>query len=772
MRPPAVAVLGATLQCAQSPADDIRATSAALQAQLRTPRPPAQVGLRFLDEELSLPYHAALAARPLGACRPLAPEGSDTARHASPGSAASEQACGTDAAPALPLAATIGQTPAQPALLPGDALIELLLGHLRTAAADAGWPEDALACTPVFLGSTAYLVSEIEKRLEPYYQPTSFLTDLGEHALTHVARLLQQRLGNPRILSVATSCTASANALLLAMQALRGGLHTRALVLGFECFNRMTLAHFHALGILQRDLPHVPLSGRDEQGLLLGEGIGCLALDSQPPAGCQALAWIEGVAAKTDTAGLTLTDADAVQALMQAALDDAGLSAGDITLLKAHGVGSPTSDGAEAAAVTALLPVTTPVALCKPFIGHTLGASGAAEVALMIGALHHGTWPALPAADAFVNGLLPVAADGLALKNGGGVLMNFLGFGGSNISLVLGAGARRPALSATRPVPPMPVPPVPCQDPAWQSPAEGRLPATGPLPSMPCLQVLAVGRHDSDTGVSETALRAVLKAHGVDGRRLSRFTLLSLAAALPLRASLATRAGPVGIYLGAPFSSPACFMAMLDTIRHGRTPRPFDFIGNIHNAACFEVARALGLDGPSLFMAVQGQPPSVPSLAHPLQAAALALQQGQIGTALVGWCTEAWPPPEHAPARPEGCVWLLISLADAGCTTMPAAAAAAAAAAAEAKAEAAAEAGAAAATATAKATTAASTSAAAALELELEPEPEPGPRPGPGPGPDAGSPYQQAARLADALLAGRSVSLPGLADQPIVLLSC
>ena len=726
MSPPAVAVLGATLQCAQSPADDIRATSAALQAQLLAPRPPARARLRFLDEELHLPYHAALAGRTDGAAFTLAAESGHMAHHASPETVAGGQARSPQGVAAPPLPAVTGQPIAQPALLPGDTLIELLLGHLRTAAADAGWPEDALACTPVFLGSTAYLVSEIEKRLEPDYQPTSFLTDLGEHALTHVARLLQRRLGNPRIVSVATSCTASANALLLAMQALRGGLHTRALVLGFECFNRMTLAHFHALGILQRELPHLPLSGRDEQGLLLGEGIGCLALDAQPPAGCQALAWIEGVAANTDTAGLTLTDADAVQAVMQAALDDAGLSAGDITLLKAHGVGSPTSDGAEAAAVTALLPVTTPVALCKPFIGHTLGASGAAEVALMIGALHYGAWPALPAADAFVDGLLPVAADGLALKNGGRVLMNFLGFGGSNISLVLGAGARRPALSATRPVPPVPVPPVPvppvpCQDPAWQSPAGGRLPAIGPLPSMPCLQVLAVGRHDSDTGVSETALRAVLKAHGVDGRRLSRFTLLSLAAALPLRASLATRAGPVGIYLGAPFSSPACFMAMLDTIRHGRTPRPFDFIGNIHNAACFEVARALGLDGPTLFMAVQGQPPSVPSLAHPLQAAALALQQGQIGKALVGWCTEAWPPPEHAPARPEGCIWLLISLADAGCTTMPAA---------------------------------------------PEPEPEPAPRP------DAGSPYQQAARLADALLAGRSVSLPGLADQPIVLLSC
>lgn len=67
MSPPAVAVLGATLQCAQSPADDIRATSAALQAQLLAPRPPARARLRFLDEELHLPYHAALAGRTDGA---------------------------------------------------------------------------------------------------------------------------------------------------------------------------------------------------------------------------------------------------------------------------------------------------------------------------------------------------------------------------------------------------------------------------------------------------------------------------------------------------------------------------------------------------------------------------------------------------------------------------------------------------------------------------------------------------------------------------------
>ncbi len=76
---------------------------------------------------------------------------------------------------------------------------------------------------------------------------------------------------------------------------------------------------------------------------------------------------------------------------------------------------------------------------------------------------------------------------------------------------------------------------------------------------------------------------------------------------------------------------------MLATLAEGGTPKPFDFTGNIHNAACFHTAQALGLHGPSLFMPVFAAPES---WSQPLLAAWLDLQQGTVAAALAGWCSE------------------------------------------------------------------------------------------------------------------------------------
>ncbi|MDO5639618.1 MAG: hypothetical protein Q4G28_07080 [Neisseria sp.] len=156
--------------------------------------------------------------------------------------------------------------------------------------------------------------------------------------------------------------------------------------------------------------------------------------------------------------------------------------------------------------------------------------------------------------------------------------------------------------------------------------------------------------HHSRSDADEKSLRAALKtAHGYDGRRLSRFTLNALAAALPL-----TLPPDSGVYLGASFSSPAKFDNMLATIAEGGTPKPFDFIGNIHNAACFQTAQALGLHGPSVFLPLAAAPQQWP---QPLLAAWLDIRQSSTSTALVGWCSEE----SSSQAQAEGCCWLVLS---------------------------------------------------------------------------------------------------------------
>ena len=371
-----IAIRAATLQCAQSRNGQMHAFSDSDGLYPpHTPAAPAERSLSFLGRHITLPYFNTFAAAKLSAAD----------------------------------------------------LFDILYQHLSQAALQAGWPSESLANTPIFIGSTAYLMSEREQMLNPGYVSEIGL-DTGRHSLTHVAEHFHHRLGNPDIFSFATSCTSSANALCYAVKMLRAGWCQRALVLGFENFNALTFEHFHAMGLLADTPAYTPFA--QTGGFICGEAAACLALECGSGA-----ATLRGIAGGTDTLGLTHTDSAAVKRVMQAALSDAAAQPGQIRLVKTHGIGSAAADEAEAAALHALLP-NTPRAALKPFIGHTLGAAAIIETALLLSCLHQSALPPLPAAAAYAQTDAPLAAHGLTLDSGL-YLMNFFGFGGSNTSIIL-----------------------------------------------------------------------------------------------------------------------------------------------------------------------------------------------------------------------------------------------------------------------------------------------------------------------------------------------
>ena len=143
--------------------------------------------------------------------------------------------------------------------------------HLRRAAEDAGWPSESWHDAPVFIGSSSYAIAEYENRRR------AGNTDIGEHGLLYLAEDLRKRSGNRQIFSLATACTSSAHALIQADNCLRGGAE-RAFVLGIENLNRLTLLHFHSLGLFTER--YRPFGGN---GLILGEGVAALALSATPP---------------------------------------------------------------------------------------------------------------------------------------------------------------------------------------------------------------------------------------------------------------------------------------------------------------------------------------------------------------------------------------------------------------------------------------------------------------------------------------------------------
>jgi len=196
------------------------------------------------------------------------------------------------------------------------------------------------------------------------------------------------------VFSVCNACTSSAQALLAAHGLLAGGEHDEALVLGLELPNRYTVAGFGAMQLLSERAAQ-PM-GAARNGLLPGEAVAALSLRATPAR--WRLAGGANVVAGGNPAGI---EAGALAQAIRQALQRAGVAAADIGLVKLHAVGSPANDAVEARVLDQV--AATGVhgrgrcawVTFKPALGHTMGASGAAEIALLSGCLAARAWPSL-----------------------------------------------------------------------------------------------------------------------------------------------------------------------------------------------------------------------------------------------------------------------------------------------------------------------------------------------------------------------------------------
>lgn len=296
------------------------------------------------------------------------------------------------------------------------ALADLAEQHLRQAAERAGWPSESWHTLPVFIGSASYTVADYEQQFQEAQGGETEAWAQRAYSLLHLADELTRRSGNPHIFSFATACTSSAHVLMQAHNWLQSGVHNRALVFGVESLNRITLLHFHSLGLFAER--YQPFGGK---GLILGEGMAALALAADVPQGAGRLKLLAQTA-NTGSGSLVQGDAEAQAAVMRAALAAAGAAPAQIQAVKTHGVGTADSDAAEMAALQSVFGSLPPLLAFKPQIGHTLGAAAALETALLAETLQQGS-------GADYQGRRHIFSDGLYLSC-------HFGFGGSNTATV------------------------------------------------------------------------------------------------------------------------------------------------------------------------------------------------------------------------------------------------------------------------------------------------------------------------------------------------
>ncbi|MFF9349382.1 beta-ketoacyl-[acyl-carrier-protein] synthase family protein [Streptomyces sp. NPDC014734] len=252
--------------------------------------------------------------------------------------------------------------------------------------------------------------------------------------------------------ATAGACAAGAQAIGLALGAIRRGEVTAAVVGGAEAASvplvRESFAQAGALSPTGRCVPF----GADRDGFVMGEGAGILVLESLAGArarGAEVLGLVRGYGASSDAHHVTAPSPDGVPAAraIRRALADAGVGAEDLRYVNAHGTGTPLNDEAEIRSLRLALGdalESVPLSSTKAATGHLFGAGGAVEAIATLAALREALAPptyGLVRPDERLGTLDHVrTARALAPGRHGAIgLSDSLGFGGHNAVLVLGA---------------------------------------------------------------------------------------------------------------------------------------------------------------------------------------------------------------------------------------------------------------------------------------------------------------------------------------------
>lgn len=246
--------------------------------------------------------------------------------------------------------------------------------------------------------------------------------------------------------TISTACSSSAKVFASAKRLLEAKLCDMVIVGGIDSLCQLTVNGFHALESVSKG--HCNPFSANRDGINIGEGAALftltLATDNTAIEACVLLA---GIGESSDAHHMSAPHPEGAGAIaaMQAALDDAQISAQDIDYINLHGTATPKNDAMESRALLSVFGDTPPPASStKPLVGHTLGAAGAIEAAFcyLLLSQHNHSFALLPhrfdgqqdPRDPSIALVAPMqCADHGKLNY---VMSNSFAFGGSNASLI------------------------------------------------------------------------------------------------------------------------------------------------------------------------------------------------------------------------------------------------------------------------------------------------------------------------------------------------
>ena len=215
---------------------------------------------------------------------------------------------------------------------------------------------------------------------------TMFFQCMSHTAAVNVAQYLGL---NGTIMAPAAACASALHAIGTGYDLIRLGRQDVLLCGGAEELHPTVTGSFDILFATSTKYNDRPQQtprpfDRDRDGLVCGEGSGLVVLEDYDRAikrNARIYAEIIGYSTTANGLHVSQSNRESMVSCMQQALEEAGAKPASIDYVNAHATATLQGDQEEAEAIREVFGATVPVSSLKGYIGHTLGASGAIELA-------------------------------------------------------------------------------------------------------------------------------------------------------------------------------------------------------------------------------------------------------------------------------------------------------------------------------------------------------------------------------------------------------
>ena len=275
----------------------------------------------------------------------------------------------------------------------------------QDAVADAGL-DPAVATTGrmgCVVGSTtgsAISISQAFETMLPDHDLTKLSSMQFFHCISHTATMnVAQCLKiNGCVMATSAACASALQAIGTGYDLIRLGRQDVVLCGGAEELHPTVTGSFDVLfatSVKYNETPSLtprPFD-RDRDGLVCGEGAGILMLEEYEHAvrrGARIYAEVLGYHTCSSGDHVSESSRPAMVACMREAMKAAAVEPGQVDYVNAHATATLQGDKEEAEAIGEVFGASVPVSSLKGYIGHTLGASAAIELAASLAGIRKG----------------------------------------------------------------------------------------------------------------------------------------------------------------------------------------------------------------------------------------------------------------------------------------------------------------------------------------------------------------------------------------------